>query len=266
MQLTITNQNALFSISNDQWIGLNRWIGDIITEGNLIYQQYSTGFPPSFPTAVACGQLWSTSTFLAIDQMASNVCNYSTSAIKNFSAILSAYNELAPNAEIPLELQNQTTDAITELCSKTSTLYSQFSPVMEALVAFQNSFIQVNSEWTANSNQYQTFCEFIMFCDYLPFPPGSSSGDIRDFLIDFFNQFVVIFQQFEGAWLALNNDLSAAASSPLSVTNSFLASLDLQNSIHDWTNLQSETSSFSVVLTEAQALWLNPDEQTPWQS
>ena len=266
MQLTVPNQNALFSISNDQWIALNRWIGDIITMGNSTYQQYPNTFPPAFPTAVSNGQLWTTSTFFAIDQMAGNVNTYSTNAIQSFNAILSAFNALPPNSEIPVALQNQTTAAITELSNSTSALYSQFSPVMTALQAFQNAFIEVDNQWLANPTQYQGLCGFIVFTDYLPIPPDANPQDIRDFISDFFNQFVVIFQKFEGVWLALKNDLAAAVAAPISVTNSFLAGLQIQNSILDWTNLQNETSAFSLVLTEAKALWINPQEETPWQS
>lgn len=265
MQLTVINQNALFSLSNDQWIALNRWIGDIITLGNNTYQQYPSTFPSSFHTAVVCSQLWTTSTFFSIDEMAGNVCNYANTAIVNFTVILNAFNALAPNAEIPTSLQNQTAQAINQLSNSTTALYSQFLPIMNELVALQNSFIQVDSDWVSNPIQYSGICEFIAFTDYLPIPPSANPSDIRNFISDFVNQFVQVFQQFEGAWLALKNDLSAAIATPINVTNSFLASLDIKNSILHWSVLLNEISSFSIVLKEAKALWINPGQQTPWQ-
>lgn len=268
MQLTQTNQNALFSLSNDQWIGLNRWIGDIVTSGNRLYQSYPSQFPPSFPQAVTCCQQWTASTFSNIDQVASSVLTYSESAINNFSLIQSAFSKLGPADPIPAQLQQQTNDAISELCANTKSIYALFTPVLNDVVSLQNSFTDVDNEWLAatNTNQYFEFCGFIMMCDYLPIPPGASGNDIRDFIADFFNQYINAFQLFNGAWQALESDLSNATSSPIIVTNAFLASLDIANAINNWQNLQNEVSGFSVIKTEAEALWINPDQESPWKT
>lgn len=266
MQLTNINQNAIFNLSNDQWTGLNRWIGDIITSGNNLHQQYPAQFPPSFPEVVTCSQQWTSTTFENISQIITNMHQYAADAITNFSSIQASFNKLAPGSSVPSSLQQETVDYINGLIGKTNALCGEFQPIMNDYDNLVDNFIKIDNQWNANPEDYFEFCGFIMFCDYLPIPPGSSAQDIRTFLSDFLNQFINIFQTCEGGWLALKNDLSAAALSPINVNNAFLASLDLGICINDWQNLQNNASGFAQIVTEAHALWKNPDVQSPWET
>lgn len=266
MKLTNWNQNVLFDLSNDQWIALNRWIGDITTEGNTMYKKFPNGFPPSFQKIIISCQRWTTSTFSNINEITTDVENYATSAIGNFSSIQASFDKLPSNAPVPKQLQKETKTAISDLTNKTDKLYSKFQPILTDFKVLSENFTKLNEQWTSNPEKYSAFCDFILFLDYLPIPAGGGSEGISTFLSDFLIQYILIFEICEGGWLALKNDLSAAALSPINVNNAFLASLDLGICINDWQNLQNNASGFAQIVTEAHALWKNPDVQSPWET
>lgn len=66
--------------------------------------------------------------------------------------------------------------------------------------------------------------------------------------------------------MALKNDLSAASTSPVNVTNSFLASLDLKICISDWKTMNNKAKDIPQIVTEAHSLWINPYFECPWKN
>ena len=262
MKLTVKHQDELFTLPNDNWMFINHWIGELITTGKLEYGERPNDFPPAFVDAVNLSEEWTTTTFNQIERLAECIVTYTRQAINNWQFINEQVERLPRGSRVPSSLQMAIENELANLKDATDQICRQITSIAKAVNTLQSSFAQTAAQWKKNQREYEGFCDFIAFADYLPIPPGTSDSRMCSTILAISMTFVHLLEALERAWYGLKKDLSGISRHPTNIDLPFVLSLDINNAINDWRTIRHRAEAFPLVKKEALAFWHIPDNKT----
>ena len=265
MNLTVKNQDELFALPKENWLLINRLVGELITTGKLEYGEKPNSFPPAFVDTVNLSEEWTRTTFGQIEQLAEEIVRYALQARDNWQVINRQLAEVPRGGLIPPSLQTAVDNELTQLKGATDQICRQITPIDQAVITLQSSFIQTATQWKSNQRKYQGFCDVVASAEYLPIPPGASNNSMCRTILAIPMALVHLLDALKGAWQGLSKDLSCVVSHPFDIDLPFVMSLNIANAINDWQRIINRAEGFPQVTKEAMAFWHIPDNGMPWK-
>lgn len=169
---------------------------------------------------------WQSSTFGEIVNHAEMLSEYAESAIAAFSQLQNEISNVPPGHPVLAQLWvDMARVELQQLDSVTSRLATEFSTIAGAIDDFRIANVAVEEYFTHNPNLVPA---------WRALAPK----------VDVSASFAGVVGHLKGIWLAMQNDVAAAAADGVDVTMPFLAGLDLASAIADWQTIRAEASAF----------------------
>ena len=190
---------------------------------------------PDVPNILPLTLLWQSTTFNSLINLSEQITTYAATSISAFQQLNNQISAIH-GQQITPALQLVTESVISNLNTRTQVLITEVNSCLSDLKNFLLANQAFDGFLTTN---YPLFSVL----NVAQFDPGT------------LNTFEASVEKVIGTWNAISNDLQAAVGQPLNVTLPFLESLNINNAITDWMNIQSETQSFSSFAGNQTQYW-----------
>ncbi|MCC6369396.1 MAG: hypothetical protein IT236_00180 [Bacteroidia bacterium] len=203
-------------------------------QGGVVIAHTNWYIVPGIPNLWSSCDEWMSHTFTSLIILNNQIQMYASTASNSFGNILTMIN--AGGGTVSAELQSATTTAITNLAQSTQSFVSNATNIFNSL----QTFLTANQNFAGFLNNNGTLLNIIAL------PQLQSSA---------FQTFITATEQVLGAWSALESELNAAISAPITVTLPFLESLNLQVAINDWNAVSAASQNFMAFAQKQTNYW-----------
>ncbi len=229
--LVDTAGGALFTVSDADWAAIDQRVASAIQFSEIAgtVSQYL----PGFEALVSACRAWRAHTLVEIKLAAGLLVGYCGDAGREFDDLRAAL----AGGDLTPALQRRVVDTVTALSVRTTALNQQFHLVAGAVA----DFVEINQTVDGQVDKFVAR----LGTDWKSILPethriDAASGRVR------------------GIWQALSADLSALVSGQIEVNKAFVASLQIDQALLGWTNLQAEARAFSPVAARQGAVAITP--------
>ena len=209
---------ALFTVSNADWTAIDQRVASAIQFSDIAgtVSQYL----PGFEALVRACRAWRDHTFVEIGLAAECLVGYCGDAVREFGGLRAAL----AGGDLTPALQHQVVDTVTALSVRTTTLNQQFHLVAGAVA----DFMEINQTVDRQVDKFVAQ----LGTDWKSILPATGRVDAASGRV-------------RGIWQALSADLNALVSGQIEVDKAFVASLQIDQALLGWTDLQAEAEAFS---------------------